>query len=152
MNERSGPKQTTVSPFRLSDAERSALTDDPRRQLRKLPSSTPDLDRVLLRCDVDPESGCWIFGGATTRDYGVVRIKRRTVYAFHITYDYFIGDRLTSGLWVDHGCDNTRCCNPAHLQLLTPGQNTARGVWANGNPRLTHCRKVHRRNMGYPEC
>ncbi len=49
---------------------------------------------------------------------------------------------IPAGMQVDHLCRNTRCCNPAHLELVTPRENTLRGVSPSAvNARKTHCEK-----------
>lgn len=46
---------------------------------------------------------------------------------------------IPEGLTIDHKCRNRRCCNPAHLRLLTRAANSA----DNGQARRTHCPKGH---------
>lgn len=126
-----------------TDSEvRYMLTDDPRRTERKLHPSTPLLDRVLLRSSI--QGDCWVFGGALTRGYGVIRARRLGLspYAHHVTFDALVGTPR-DGLWVDHLCRNPACCNPSDMELVTPGENTRRGYWAHGGARATHCKAGH---------
>lgn len=118
------------------------LTCDPRRAIKKLPPATPLLDRVLLRSSPS-DGGCWIFGGALTRGYGMVRRRPDgSHYAHRVTYEALVGP-VRPWLWLDHTCRTPACCNPEHLEAVTPGENTARGYWANGHPRATHCSHGH---------
>lgn len=46
---------------------------------------------------------------------------------------------ISGDLTVDHKCRNRRCCNPAHLQLLSNVDNATN----NGNKAKTHCVSGH---------
>lgn len=73
--------------------------------------------------------GCWIFNGAiNSRGYGCVGAgkKSKTVLAHRlvvIVRDGGIPDDMT----VDHLCCVKRCVNPAHLEVVTRGENSRRG-------------------------
>lgn len=47
--------------------------------------------------------------------------------------------RIPDGLTIDHICRTRRCCNPAHLRLLTNLNNAT----DNGQGRKTHCPSGH---------
>lgn len=60
------------------------------------------------------------------------------IYAHRYAYEVYVGD-IPTGMQVDHRChtDDTtcpggaecphrRCCNPAHLELVTNAENTLR--------------------------
>lgn len=51
--------------------------------------------------------------------------KQRRTSPYRIVYQEVFGP-IPQGLTVDHICFNPLCCNPAHLQLLTRSQNSAR--------------------------
>ena len=95
------------------------------------------------------DGGCWIFQGAKQRKgYGVVACPRRntTFYTHRIMYEYAHGP-ITPGLQIDHLCRNPACCNPDHLEAVTPAENTRRGMSptlakARRN-RKTHCKNGH---------
>jgi hypothetical protein len=119
---------------------------DPRRELRKLPSDTPLLDRVLLRVEVDG-NGCWRFQGAhDANGYGVINVKRRVHRAHVVTLEAERGP-ITKGLHVDHLCRVRDCCNPTHLEAVTPRVNVAeRGRHSsNGLPLRDYCKRGHAR-------
>lgn len=83
------------------------------------------------------ESGCWQWTGHLTRDgYG-------SQHPHRTAYEEFVGP-IPDGLQIDHLCRNRACCNPEHLEAVTPRQNTHRGYGPAGlNARKTHCDKGH---------
>lgn len=109
--------------------------------------ATPPIDRTLSRVAVD-ENGCWNFMGARGRwGYGRVGIsvdgKTKHQYAHRVTYEHFVGP-IPDGLMIDHLCRNPPCCNPEHLEPVTPQVNQRRGVGPTGiNSRKTHCLRGH---------
>lgn len=89
------------------------------------PIDTSHLVRIDFwsRVAIDHDSGCWPWqqsvgshGYGQTWDGITVRVAHRC--AWTMVYGP-IEDRLT----VDHICRNTRCCNPAHLRLMTNEDN-----------------------------
>ncbi len=51
---------------------------------------------------------------------------------------------IPDGLYVDHLCRTPACINPAHMELVTNGENVLRGVCpAALNARKTHCKRGH---------
>ena len=86
----------------------------------------------------DPD-GCWEWQQSTaSHGYGqtwdgiTVRLAHRA--AWELTRG-----RIPDGMTIDHLCRNRRCCNPAHLRLLTNVENAA----LNGNAVKTHCKRGH---------
>jgi hypothetical protein len=108
---------------------------------------------------VKRDGGCWLATTANTADgYARWRYKPGAVemYVHKWSYLAFVGP-IPEGMQVDHAChtaaveDGTcpggldcphrRCCNPAHLELVTASQNTLRQNHA--NRRKTECPKGH---------
>ncbi len=51
---------------------------------------------------------------------------------------------IASELHVDHLCRNRACGNPAHMELVSPGENVLRGEGPTAiNARKTHCIHGH---------
>ncbi len=113
----------------------------------------PDLDtirRFLAQVCVQGIDGgldrCWLWTGCTRSDdharatpYGQFRIRApetgewTTRHAHRVSYAIFNAMGLPAGPDVDHTCGNHRCVNPAHLRLLTRGDNvTAANVQRGG--------------------
>jgi hypothetical protein len=96
--------------------------------------------RFLQRIDVT--RGCWVWTGSTVATnprhpryrYGTIRAAHQAswTYAHRAAYEMFIGP-IPDGMTVDHICFNPLCVNPAHLQLLTRSENSARKGFLNGH-------------------
>ena len=102
------------------------------------------LERVLVRCKSDA-NGCWVFTGAKSRGYGVVRISRAAgnKVTHRVVYETLVGD-VPEGLDLDHLCRNRACCNPSHLEPVTRSENLRRSPLV-GKRRVvkTHCPQGH---------
>jgi hypothetical protein len=93
---------------------------------------------------VEKGEGCWLWRGSLTRDgYGQLRFAGRTHQAHRVAYTLLVG-AIPDGLSLDHLCRVHRCVNPAHLEAVTPTENTMRGetITAEYLAR-THCPKGH---------
>lgn len=72
---------------------------------------------------------CWLFSGAiqNTGGYGLFWISGKLQLTHRITYEYLKGP-IPPGLYIDHLCRVPRCCNPAHLEAVTPAENNHRAL------------------------
>lgn len=94
------------------------------------------------RVDAQGLTDCWLWTGATqTNGYGSAAHggEGRTALAHRVAYELAVGP-IPAPLTVDHLCRNKKCCNPAHLELVTAAENTRRAAAAN---RPTHCPQGH---------
>lgn len=75
--------------------------------------------------------GCWIWTGPVdSKGYGRLLVGGRggtAIGAHRIAYELHIGP-IPDGLDLDHLCRTPLCVNPAHLEPVTRGENTRRGV------------------------
>jgi hypothetical protein len=51
--------------------------------------------------------------------------NKRTALAHRVAYEALVGP-IPDGMTIDHLCRNKRCLNPAHMELVTRGENTRR--------------------------
>lgn len=93
---------------------------------------------------VEKSDGCWLWVGAKTASgYGIVWMDRGVRYAHRVAWETQVGP-IPSGLQVDHLCRVRACVNPAHLEPVTPRENTLRGEsFAAVEARRTHCPQGH---------
>lgn len=103
-------------------------------------------ERIRANCVED--DGCLVWQGYTTPDgYGRIQLEHRARFVHCVVYEYFSGP-VPAGLHIDHvkarGCHSRACCNPAHLEPVTPRENTMRGEsFAAKNAAKTRCPRGH---------
>lgn len=90
--------------------------------------------------DVVVPGECWLWRGAVDKDsgYGRVYVAHKCLHLHRVTYETFIGP-IPEGLHIDHLCRVRGCCNPGHLEAVTPATNIRRGSRAT----QTHCKNDH---------
>lgn len=64
--------------------------------------------------------------------------KVRQHRAHRVIFELEVGP-IPDGLVLDHLCRRRECCNPAHLEAVTQGENVRRAPWANA----TACPEGH---------
>jgi hypothetical protein len=95
------------------------------------------MDRIRSKV-VIADNGCWLWTGAVqSRGYGSIGLHGRSLLVHRLAYEQAHGP-VPFGMQVDHLCRVKRCCNPAHLEAVTPKVNLARAAAA-----VTHCPQGH---------
>lgn len=91
---------------------------------------------------------CWIWTGGYCGTmgrggYGNFTEFGKKILCHRWFFEQFI-KKLEPNQHIHHLCEQTRCCNPWHLQPLSPGEHNLIG---NGSPainaRKTHCKYGH---------
>jgi hypothetical protein len=93
--------------------------------------------RIGSRLSVRQETGCWIWPGANNRGYGTVNYEGKQVQLHRLSYRLHRGE-IPEGMQIDHLCRTPPCCNPAHLEAVTPAENARRAFSSR-----KHCKQGH---------
>lgn len=104
------------------------------------------MERAETRYELDPSTGCHV-STYSVASHGYAQIgwqdgPDRTVTLVHRVVWIAHHGPIPHGMTVDHMCKNRRCCNIAHLRLLTNYENARRtsgrdwplGKCVNGHP------------------
>lgn len=93
-------------------------------------------ERVLKKVqiiDCGYKTPCHVWQGGTSGSaasgggYGRMSLNGMTVAVHIVVFTHFYGYK-PSNKHVDHLCNNRLCCNPAHLELVTPTENQKRRI------------------------
>lgn len=101
-------------------------------------------DRFWSKVQIAEPDDCWTWKGRVRpAGYGYFDVRSGERFyprhAHRVAYELTHG-ALPSDLVVDHLCRNTLCVNPAHMEPVTPGENTRRMLVAH---RPEHCPQGH---------
>lgn len=97
---------------------------------RKARRNNPRLDPVsrfwrATRKGSSPDD-CWIWTrGTDGGGYGAFSVNDRSVKAHRFAYELLRGPIAENGT-IDHLCEETRCVNPAHMEVVSANENVRR--------------------------
>lgn len=86
------------------------------------------VQRFWSRVDMQDSGDCWEWKAGFRNGYGAIKHGGRVHSAHRVAFVLSSGEPQ-EGLVIAHKCDNRKCCNPSHLEAVTPSQNNrdARG-------------------------
>lgn len=117
-----------------------------RRGTLELPTRPTPVERIRSKIAEVPGAfgpPCWVYTGSLSEGYGRTKINGRRWLVHRYVWEHTYGP-IADGLELDHLCRNRACCNPAHLEPVTPVVNQRRSFSPWGiNARKTHCIHGH---------
>jgi len=98
-----------------------------------------DIDRFWEKVEVKGDDECWPWKASQvgTTGYGQFRLNEQKPRAHRIAW-FIANGTIPEGLKICHSCDNTLCCNPAHLWAGTQKENI-RDMISKGRGRYAIC-------------
>jgi hypothetical protein len=105
----------------LTIAQRDAIESRMAKRFRFDPPPQDDLARPV-------EGPCWTWTGTRSSGYGITYDGSRNVRTHRLML-LLAGVSLPPNRVVDHLCRNRACCNPDHLDIVTPSENSLRGAY-----------------------
>jgi len=105
--------------------------------------ANPTLRRLIAMVRI-ASNGCWIWRGCRDRDgYGRFFMRGTMWMAHRAAYTLFIRE-IAPGACLDHRCRKPACVNPWHLDEVSRGENTLKGLAPSAiNARKRHCKHGH---------
>lgn len=108
---------------------------------------TPIIERLIRKVDFNDPSGCWLWtGGKDGRGgYGQIgtgRAGEGNSMTHRVMWEHMVG-AIPAGMELHHLCFTPACCNPAHLEVVTPLENKRMIRGRNSNMGKTHCLNGH---------
>lgn len=95
------------------------------------PLPTPSPQQRFWNYVNKTSGGCWTWEASKDGSgYGQFSLDCRLVKAHRFAYELLVGP-IPPNLQLDHRCFNRSCCNPAHLEVVTVGENVWRRKGAN---------------------
>ena len=87
------------------------------------------MDGFWSKVDVRGPEECWEWTSTprTLGGYGVFRFRGQNTTAHRAAYQIAVG-AVGPGQHIDHLCRNRLCCNPLHLEPVSPAENARRGL------------------------
>lgn len=105
------------------------------------------LAKVMARVDRRGDDECWLTTGTiSAKGYGRIWLSGRHYTLHRVVYELLVGP-IPKGMQIDHLCRVRACSNPAHLEPVTPAENTRRGEsFSAQNARKGQCLRGHEFN------
>lgn len=102
------------------------------------------IDGFLKRLGEIESTGCWLWTGYTDKEgYGHYGYRHGVrSFAHRLSYALFVGT-IAANCVVDHTCNNRRCVNPQHLEVVTNEENVKRAK----ERRQGICKRGHQKTL-----
>lgn len=95
-----------------------------------------------------PESGCWIWLGALTREYPTTCAYGKQTYAHRLSWEVH-NRKLVKGEVIRHKCHQPMCVNPQHLTVGTAQDNANDGLLKNAWHNKLGVKNIFKRGNRY---
>ena len=95
-------------------------------------------DLLRFARKIRQQGECWRWTGRRDKKgYGQLWHEGQARWAHRLSYAVFIGE-IPFDQTIDHSCHNSWCCNPAHLRILSRGENSTDANVRRWNEQKSH--------------